>query len=130
MVGPPDRGKHQDRVDEPLGQPGRGRGQHPGEAVPERILRQPGDPAGQPVEDERGGQVAEAEGGRAEHPAVQRAVPHPPLRQGDPDDRAQRRVDQRQQDRDGQFPDRVHVPGDAGLLPGPPCQLHAAEVAR
>ena len=98
--------------------------------MPERALGEPVDRAGEAVEDERGGQVAEPERRRAEHSAVQRAVTDPPLRQGDPDDRAEGRVGQRQQDGDRQFPHRVHVPGDAGLFPRPPGEFHAAHLAR
>ena len=60
-------------------------------------------------EGQRGAAVRDADGGGGEHPLVDGGLPDPPLRQGQPDDGHEERVERRQQDGDRQLPDRMNV---------------------
>ena len=74
--------------------------------------------------------IAQPDGSRTEHPAVQGNPFDPPLRQGEADDGKERRIGQRQQHRDGQFPDRVHVLDEPGVLADSPGQLDGGRTAQ
>ncbi len=125
-----DSGEDQSGVHQMLGHAAGRCNRHPGEATPHQVRTASRDRADEPVEDECGSQVAEAECRRAEHPAVQRGTANPPLRQNKADDRAEGCVDHWQQDRDWQFPDRVHIPNRPSALPCPSDQLQASCVTR
>src|SRR5450755_478866 len=81
------------------------------------------------VEKQGNGAVGQADGGRGEHPPVDRYVPDPPLHHDLPRNRRDQRIYRWQQDRYGQFPDTVHVLDQACVLTRMTCSLYRREAA-
>ena len=82
-----DRGQDQDLVDDPLHDRADRHDRHPGQRVAGRVRGGTGHQVDEEPEDEGSGDVAQPDGGRAEHAPVHRSAPDPPLGQGEADRR-------------------------------------------
>ena len=121
-----DRWQDQAGLDGHAHQPAPGSERDPGQGMAARSRATAAQGGHGRPEDHRGRRVGQAGSRGAVGPAVQQGTADAPLgeqraREGD-----HQRVQRRQQHRDRQVPDRVHVPCQAFPLPGPARQLHGS----
>jgi hypothetical protein len=103
---------------------------HPARGMAAGIRNRPVRQADEGAERKPGNDVTQPDRGSAEHPPVHRHPQDPPLGERETDGGKNRRVGQRKQHRDRQFPDRVHVLDESLILAHSPGQFHGGGAAR
>src|ERR1022692_1473866 len=81
------------------------------------------------MEGDRGAAVGQSDGSCGEHSPVDLYLPAAPLHQHEPRNRHDQRIYRRQQDRNRQFPDGVHIQDETRVLTRPAGHLHREEAA-
>ena len=124
-----DCGQHEAVVDHPMHHCTGRHGQYPGRHASVRPADVADYAAVGGMEDHGGDAVGQSDGGGREHSPVDLYLPAAPLHHDEPRYRHEQRVYRRQQDRNRQFPDGVHVQDEACVLPCPAGHFHREEAA-